>query len=201
MNRSTIKRETDLQIIGDWIQPESRVLDLGCGEGVLLEYLKNNRNAYAVGVDSNQAEILACIKRGVNAYQGDILAILNEYPDGFFDWVICSRTVQVLHNPSKILFEALRVGKHCAVGFINAGFWINRASILLRGSHVVNEVYPEAWYRSDPSNPVSIHAFERFCSQEKISVARRVFLDASWRKPCGFMPNLFAGYAIYDISR
>src|SRR5690554_5989617 len=107
MKRQAIKRETDLQIVSDWVEQGARVLDLGCGRGILLEYLHQTRGIYGVGVDNDPQKILGCVKRGVNAYQGDIKQILSEFPDQYFDWVVCSRTLQELNKPKEVLFEAM----------------------------------------------------------------------------------------------
>lgn len=186
--------------MSDWVEPGARVLDLGCGRGILLEYLKQTRGIYGVGVDSDPQKILGCIKRGVNAYQGDIRQILGQYPDQFFDWVVCSRTLQELDRPKEVLFEAMRVGKRLAVGFINFGFWLNRWYLFTRGQRVRNEVYPEAWHESRSTNHVSIADFETFCREEGVHILRRVYLQSDWKTPCHFLPGLFAGYALYEVS-
>lgn len=200
MKRSAIKREVDLQILSDWIDPDSRVLDLGCGRGILLEHLIDTKGAYAVGIDTDFTKIVGCVKRGVPAYQGDVAETLREYPDGFFDWVLCSRTLHELSEPKAIILEALRVGKRFAVGFVNHGFWLNRWSMLLQGFRVQNEVYPEPWYQSRASNPVSVSGFNAFCSEHGLRISRRVYLSADWRTPCRYFPNLMAGYAIYELT-
>jgi len=201
MKRSAVKREVDLQILTDWVQPGSRVLDLGCGRGILLEHLQQTKQAYAVGVDSNGSKIVGCVKRGVPAYQGDILQMMSVYPDGYFDWVLCSRTLHELSQPKATIFKALQVGKRFAVGFVNQGFWQNRWSFFIRGSRVVNEVYPEAWYASRPSNPVSVQDFEDFCRAHDLKISRKVYLGADWKTVCKYCPNLRAGYAIYELTK
>ncbi len=200
MKRQAIKRETDLQIVSDWVEQGARVLDLGCGRGILLEYLHQTRGIYGVGVDNDPQKILGCVKRGVNAYQGDIKQILSEFPDQYFDWVVCSRTLQELNKPKEVLFEAMRVGKRLAVGFVNFGFWLNRWHLFSRGQRVRNEVYPEVWHESRSMNPVSIADFESFCRDEGVSIHRRMYLGSDWKTPCRFLPGLFAGYALFEVS-
>src|ERR1700677_4873252 len=158
--RHLVKQDTDLHILSDWITPGSRVLDLGCGRGLLLEHLQQAKNAQVMGVDSDLQSVIGCVGRGVPAYQGDILDVLGFYPEGAFDWVVCSRTVQELDQPWRVLERALAVGKYVAVGFVNHGFWLNRWNMLRSGHRVRNEVYPEPWYKSRPSNPVAIADFE-----------------------------------------
>jgi methionine biosynthesis protein MetW len=199
--RDLIKQDTDLQILTDWIAPGSRVLDLGCGRGVLLEHLQQTRRAQVMGVDNDLHKIIDCVARGVPAYQGDILDVLGFFPENAFDWVVCSRTVQDLDQPWVVLERALAVGRHVAVGFVNHGFWLNRWNMLWHGRRARNEVYPEPWYKSRPSNPVALGDFEEFCAAIHARVTRRTFLAGDWRSPCPALPHLFAGYAVYELTR
>lgn len=200
MSPTDKKRQADFQIIARWVNEGDRVLDLGCGRGVLLEYLKQKKSVYGVGVDIDLDKILSCVKRGVPAYQGDILSILATFPDDSFDRVIFSRTVEHLDDPDGILAEGLRVGRHVTVGFINKGFWVNRVNLLFKGRRTVNEVYSKPWYESLPSNPFSVAEFEGFCHARKIIIEHRVCLGGDWRSECSTLPNLMAGYAIYDLA-
>jgi len=195
------KRKVDYATLQDWIEPGSKVLDLGCGRGILLHDLKHAKQIYGVGVDISAEKILGCVKRGVNAFQGDILEVLRQYPDGFFDWVVLSRTMQELDRPLGIVQESLRAGKRVAVGFVNYGYYANRMSLLSKGRNVRNEVYPEDWWQTRPANPISIGEFEYFCQRENIAIQRRVYLKGDWKSPCRRLPGLFAGYAIYELRR
>ena len=195
------KRTVDMQIIGDWVSPETRVLDLGCGAGALLDYLVQTKRVSAVGVDLDVDRITACIRRGLTAYQGDMTAFMRAFPDKHFDRVICSRTVQELDDPTGVILEALRVGRSLTVGFVNHGFWRNRVHMLLRGRKVRNAVYTTEWFESRPANPVTIADFEHFCATKGIRIARRAHLAGNWHTPCPTLPNLLAGYALYDLAR
>lgn len=201
MKRIDIKRQVDYQMISEWVVPKSRVLDLGCGRGFLLEKLKQERRVYGVGVDNNAEKISSCITRGITVYQGDMLKLLKEFRDQSFDWVICSSTVHELSMPVVIIQEALRVGKRLAMGFINYGFWLNRLSLFWRGHQVLNEVYPLNWQERSTANPVSIKEFESFCKKSDININRAIYFDHSWQKICHFWPQLFSGYALYELSR
>ena len=177
------------------------MLDLGCGRGALLDHLQREKNARVVGVDSDLESVIACVGRGVTAYQGDIMEVLNFYPPGSFDWVVCSRTVQELGQPRRVLERALQVGGRVAVGFVNHGFWLNRWNMLWHGRRARNEVYPDAWFDGSPSNPVAVGDFEEFCSAAGARVTRHAFLAGDWKTPCNFWPQLLAGYALYEIAR
>ena len=137
MSKLTVKRTVDQQIITDWVTPGSRVLDLGCGRGVLLETLAQSKQVAPVGVDLDVAKIASCIRRGVPAYQGDMMDFMRQFPAAHFDHVICSRTLEELHEPAAILHEALRVGRIVTVGFVNHGFWVNLVQALKKraGAH------------------------------------------------------------------
>ncbi|MDB6094302.1 MAG: Methionine biosynthesis MetW protein [Verrucomicrobia bacterium] len=195
------KRTVDMQIIGEWVAPGSRVLDLGCGRGALLDYLVQSKEVAALGVDMDFARITACVARGLSVYQGDMTTFMRQFPDRHFDRVICSRTVQELGDPTGVILEALRVGRSVTVGFVNHGFWKNRVDALVRGRKVRNEVYTTEWYQSRPANPLTIADFEHFCAATGITVTRRAHLLGDWRTPCRALPNLFAGYALYDLAK
>lgn len=201
MSKLVEKRTVDMQIIGDWVEPGSRVLDLGCGRGVLLDYLAQTKRARGLGVDLDFHKVTGCVRRGVTVYQGDMMAFMRSFPEKFFDRVICSRTVQELQDPAAIIQEALRAGRALTVGFVNHGFWKNRVGALVRGRKIVNDVYTTEWFESRPSNPVTIADFEHFCAARGVRVARRAHLLGDWKTPCRFAPNCFAGYALYDLAR
>ena len=201
MKRQIEKRTVDMQIIGDWVEPNTRVLDLGCGRGVLLDYLVQKKQVSGIGVDLDFAKISECVRRGLTAYQGDMTAFMRAFPAKHFDRVICSRTVQELADPTTVILEALRAGRALTVGFVNHGFWKNRINTLVQGRKIRNEVYTTEWFESRPANPVSIADFEYFCAAKGIRISRRAHLAGNWRTPCRGLPNLFAGYALYDLSK
>jgi methionine biosynthesis protein MetW len=195
------KRSIDMQIIGSWVAPETRVLDLGCGKGELLDYLVQTKKVTGVGVDLDFLRIAACVQRGLTAYQGDMTQFMRAFPEQHFDRVICSRTVHELNDPAEVILEALRVAKVVTVGFVNHGFWRNRFNVLWRGRKVRNVVYPTEWFESRPANPVTIADFEDFCRAKSIRVVRRTHLAGDWKTERGLFPNLLAGYALYDLAR
>jgi len=190
-----------MQIIGGWVEPGTRVLDLGCGPGALLDYLVQTKQVSAVGVDLDFSHIAACVRRGLVAYQGEMNGFMQAFPERHFDRVICSRTVQELADPTAVILEALRVGRAVTVGFVNHGYWKNRLNVLAHGRKIRNQVYTTSWFESRPENPVSIADFEDFCVARDIHVSRRAHLAGNWHSPCRARPNLLAGYALYDLTR
>lgn len=201
MSLRSNKRTVDLQVITDWVDADSCVLDLGCGRGVLLEELAHHKKTRGIGVDLEVDKIGACVKRGLSAYQGDMMSFMAEFDDGFFDHVICSRTLEEVGNPNTVIAEALRVGQRLTVGFANYGYWKNRRDAVLRGRKPRNDVHPTAWGDSRPANPLTIADFETFCAEHGYQITRRMHLRGDWKTPCSWLPNLRAGYALYQIAR
>ena len=138
--KSSLKKKIELKAISEWVSRGESVLDLGCGRGILLAELVRLKDVYAVGVDMDFEKISRCIKRGVNAYHGDIMELLRSFGDNSFDWIVCSRTLPELENAGEVVFESLRVARRVAVGFVNYGYWQNRLSIALTGRRIVNEI-------------------------------------------------------------
>jgi methionine biosynthesis protein MetW len=201
MTRSAIKRQTDFQRITSWIEEGSRVLDLGCGRGVLLEHLRQTKNVQGVGVDTDLTKVQSAVKRGVSIYQGDAEQLLSEFPDGFFDWIVLSRTLQEMPKPARVVKESLRVGRNLAVGFINHAYWRNRWALLRTGQPVVNDVFPLKWSEDAPRNPVTVEGFERFCAEEGYRIRDHIYLRGDWKTPLTRLPNLRAGYAVYALTQ
>jgi methionine biosynthesis protein MetW len=195
------KRKVEYAALSEWVADGARVLDLGCGRGILLHDLTQRKGIRGLGVDLNPDKIRGCIKRGVPAYQGDIEKILGQFPDNFFDWVVISRTLEELNRPAAVLDASLRVGRQVVVGFVNHGFWRNRLAMFLTGRRVKNEVFPERWFESRPTNPVNVRSFEEFCVERGITVRERVFLGGDWESRANRLPSIFAGYAIYLVTR
>ena len=205
-NRYEVKKEADFRAIDDWVCPKDKVLDLGCGRGLLLEHLRETKQVQGLGVDWELNKSISCVARKVPIYQEEILEALAKFNDDSFDWVIFSRMVESLPEPGKILEQALRVGRKVAVSFVNHGYWRNRANFLFQGKRVCNEVYPHQWESSHLSNHFSIREFEDFCLRlqaegMKVKLGRKMFYRGDWVKHCFVLPNLRAGLAIYEIIK
>ena len=137
-NRYEVKKEADFKVIDNWVQPGESVLDLGCGRGILLEYLRDTKQVRGLGVDYDRSKATSSIARGVAVYQEDIRRALENLGDQSFDWVIFSRMIEELPQPGSVLLEALRVGKRVALSFVNHGYWRNRLHFLGRGMKIRN---------------------------------------------------------------
>jgi methionine biosynthesis protein MetW len=189
---------SDYAIIGEIVEPGAKVLDLGCGEGELLEWLAGNKGVEARGVELNGTKVQRAIARGVSAYQGDIDEGLADYPDRAFDYVILSQTLQESRHPLKVLREMLRVGRRAIVAFPNFGHWRMRGSMLLQGQMPKTDLFPYEWYDSPNIHFLTVHDFENLALQEGWVVERRYFL--SGRRKVTFLPNLLAEVAVFLVA-
>lgn len=190
---------SDYAIIGEIVDSGARVLDLGCGEGELLEWLAAHKNVDARGVEISGAKVQRAIARGVSVFQGDIDEGLADYPDGAFDYVILSQTLQETHRPRQVLQEILRVGRRGIVAFPNFGHWRVRASMLLSGRAPRTDLFPYEWYDSPNIHFLTVQDFEELAMAEGIAVERRFFL--SGHRKVTRRPNLLAEMAVYLVSR
>ena len=205
-NRYEVKKEADFRAIDRWVKPKEKVLDLGCGRGLLLEHLRESKDVFGLGIDRELHKSISCVARKVPIYQEDIFQGLSKFKDNSFDWVIFSRMIESLPEPGSILKESLRVGKRVAVSFVNHGYWRNRWNFLVEGKRVCNEVYPHQWESSHLSNHFSINEFREFCLRlqadgMKVSLGRKVYYRGDWLRRCSLFANLRAGLAIIEIQK
>ena len=190
---------SDYAIIGEIVEPNSRVLDLGCGEGELLQWLAANKGVDARGVEIAGARVQKAIARGVSVFQCDIDEGLADYPDGAFDYVILSQTLQETRQPRQVLREMLRVGSRAIVAFPNFGHWKVRASMLFSGRAPRTKLFPNEWYDTPNIHILTTLDFERLAHLEKLNIERSYFL--SGHRKVAFLPNLLAEVAVYLVSR
>jgi methionine biosynthesis protein MetW len=190
---------SDYAIIGEIVEPGSRVLDLGCGEGELLQWLARNKKVDARGVEISGAKVQRAISRGVSVFQCDIDDGLADYPDGAFDYVILSQTLQETRHPLTVLREMLRVGRRAIVAFPNFGHWRMRLAMLLSGRAPRTKLFPYEWYDSPNIHLLTVQDFEILAAQEHLNVERRYFLAG--RRKVSLLPNLSAEVAVYLVSK
>jgi len=186
---------SDYAIIGEIVEPRTRVLDLGCGEGELLHWLAANKGVDARGVEIDGARVQRAIARGVSVFQSDLDEGLADYPDGAFDYVILSQTLQETRDPRRVLREMLRVGRRGIVAFPNFGHWRVRTTMLLSGRAPRTSLFPYEWYESPNIHFLTVQDFESLAALEKVTIERRYFLSGNRR--ITWRPNLFAEVAIY----
>ncbi|MBN2104587.1 methionine biosynthesis protein MetW [bacterium] len=192
----------DLKIIADLIQPHSRILDLGCGQGELLAKLMENKQCRGQGIEIDDQNICACVEKGVPVIHADLDEGLHDYPDRSFDYVILSRTLQVVKRPDFILKEMLRVGKIGVVSFPNFSALSVRAQLFFKGRMPVTRNLPYEWFGTPNIHLLTIKDFKMFCKNEKMRIRKQINLGSERRQGVlpDFMPNLFAHLAIFKIE-
>jgi methionine biosynthesis protein MetW len=161
---------SDYAIIGEIIEPGSRVLDLGCGDGELLQWLVQNKGVEARGVEISGEKVQRAITRGVSVYQGDIDQGLADYPDRAFDYVILGQTLQETRQPRRVLREMLRVGRRVIVAFPNFGHWRVRLALMASGRAPRTKLFPYDWYESPNIHFLTVHDFEELAMLEDLTV-------------------------------
>ncbi len=190
----------DLALIAAHVAPGSRVLDIGCGDGTLLEALRDERRCDARGMEIDPANVAECVAKGLSAIQGDADADLVFYPDQSFDYAILSETLQTMKRPDRVLDELLRIGKHAVISFPNFAHWRVRASLLLGGRMPVTRLLPIAWYATPNIHHLTIADFRELVTARGITVDRAWFLSGDGQVGAR-LANLRAEHAIYVLSR
>ena len=196
--QSALAERSDFHAIASWVKPDSSVLDLGCGDGLLLKYLKQTRNARGYGIDIADANVLACVKNGVNVIQSDLERGLAGFDAGSFDCVILSQTLQAVRRTEEIVLEMLRVGREAIVSFPNFGRWDLRLQIAL-GRMPMSPELPYEWYNTPNVHLFTIADFESFCADHGIRVLERVALVRG--RPVRTFANFFGSLAVYRVEK
>jgi len=197
--QGVLSERSDFQAIAAWVKPDSSVLDLGCGDGVLLKFLRQTRNAGGYGIDIDDANVLACVKNGVNVIQSDLERGLAGFDAGSFDCVILSQTLQAVRRTEEIVLDMLRVGREAIVSFPNFGRWDLRLQIALGGKMPVSPDLPYQWYNTPNVHLFTIADFESFCESHGIRVIERIVLHGG--RPVTALVNIFGSLAVYRIQK
>lgn len=187
----------DLEAVGELVPEGVRVLDLGCGDGTLLQMLVDQKRVIARGVEISEEGVRQCIAKGLSVQHADLDEGLGDYPDGSFDYVILSQTLQTVHLPELVLKEMLRVGRTGIVSFPNFGYWHVRWQLLATGRMPKNGYLPYEWYDTPNIHLLTVSDFHAFCAERGIAIRRAVYLDDGRR--IRFWPNLRAKIAIFEI--
>ena len=167
----------EFKIIADLIESNTRVLDVGCGDGTLMEFLKNNKKLDIRGIEISKNNVQQCIGKGLTVIEGDAEKDLSQFPDGSFDFVILSQTLQAFLNPEKVISELLRVGKKAIVTIPNFGYWKVRLHLLIKGTMPVTRTLPDEWYNTPNLHMCTIQDFFNFCKNREINLYDSIALQ------------------------
>ena len=195
---ASLSARPDFVAIAKWIRPDAKVLDLGCGDGSLWRHLHEARGVTGYGMEIDDANVLACVKNGVNVLQYDLESGLSGFENGSFDYVILSQTLQAIRQTERIVNEMLRVGREGIVTFPNFGYWRPRLQVFF-GNMPVSKTLPFEWYDTPNIHLFTIDDFENFCASHGIRILERnVMVDG---RPVTWMPNLRGSLAVYRFDR
>ncbi len=197
--KQTRLERPDFAAIAQWIRPEATVLDLGCGDGQLLRYLRQTRRTRGYGIEISDAKVLASVRSDINVIQGDLERGLSDFDAASFDYVILSQTLQAMRNTEHIVMEMLRVGRQGIVTFPNFGFWRSRWQIAFGGSMPVSRELPYEWYDTPNVHLCTIRDFENFCVERGIRILERLVLHDS--RPVRVLPNLRGSLAVFRFEK
>jgi methionine biosynthesis protein MetW len=195
----------DLLLVADMVEPHTRVLDVGCGDGSLLRLLSEERGVDARGIELSQKGVNDCVAKGLSVIQGDADTDLADYPDGAFDYVILSQTLQATRHPRAVLENMLRIGRHAIVSFPNFGYWRIRLQIALRGRMPVTENLNFTWYNTPNIHFCTIRDFVSLVDDMDARIERGVALDRFGVPLQLNMPwwvwNLFGEQGVFRLTR
>jgi methionine biosynthesis protein MetW len=191
----------DLQKIAELVQPKSRVLDIGCGDGALLYHLAHTKQVDGRGIEISQEGVNACVAQGLSVIQGDAEADLKDYPDHAFDYVILGQALQAMHEPKTVLSEMLRIGTRAIISFPNFGYWKLRLELLFTGRMPASEALPHKWYDTPNVHLCTIHDFVALCKELGVTIERCYTVGAAGGvreiAPKSSAANLFGVEAVF----
>jgi len=195
----------DLQVIADWIEPGSKVLDLGCGKGDLLAWLTANKRIIGTGIEIDKEKAAFCIARGLSVLQGDLAEEVDDYPDRSFDYVILSQTLQQIYEPARLLYSLSRIGRKVIVSFPNFSHYSIRLQLLLLGHAPKNDQLPYSWYDTPNIRVITLSDFKRFARDVGYTIVKEIAINTNSANSAGsivrFLPNLRATYGIFVIEK
>jgi methionine biosynthesis protein MetW len=194
----------DLQIIASWIEPGSRVLDLGCGEGDLLQHLIAQKRVSGTGIEHNEEKVARCIEKGLSVLQGDINQEILDYPQNAFDYVILSQTLQQVYEPAALIRCMLGVGRRGIVSFPNFSHWRLRLQLLLTGGAPVSRQLPYQWHDTPNIRVITLKDFRQFAGDVGLRVLKEAAINTNSQDRYGRitqrLPNLRATYGIFMVA-
>tara|TARA_Y100000590_G_scaffold19643_1_gene23066 strand:- start:279 stop:872 length:594 start_codon:yes stop_codon:yes gene_type:complete len=166
----------EFKVIAQIIQSNKRVLDVGCSDGILMEYLKLNQNNDVRGLEPQKDDVQKCIAKGLSVIEGDAEKELIQFPEKSFDYVVLSQTLQAFLHPEKVLDQLLRIGKQTIVTIPNFGYWKVRLHLLFKGTMPITKNLPNEWYNTPNLHMCTIQDFVNFCNQKDIKINKSMCL-------------------------
>jgi len=193
----------DLELIATLINPGARVLDLGCGEGELLDHLQRDKRVNGYGLDRDAENIRICVSKGVNVIEQDLDQGLSNFVDASFDMVVMTDALQAVKAPRELVRDMLRIGEQCIVTFPNFAHWRCRAQLALKGVMPVSKQLPHNWFDTPNIHLCTFTDFEQLCAAESINIIQRRVVNANHqeKKFINWAPNFFGTYAFYRLGK
>ncbi len=194
---------SDLNIIQNWVAPLSQVLDLGCGQGELLSFLKENKDCKTYGLEINEDSIVSCVEKGINVIEHDLNDGLKHFNDASFDTVIMTQALQAVDRPDVLLDDMLRVGKEAIITFPNFGYWRTRFFLMYNGRMPMSKTLPYNWFDTPNIHMCTFHDFEKLCRTKNLTILERTVVDNHHQESLAIRlwPNLLGEIAIYRVTR
>ena len=169
----------EFKIISTLIKKESHVLDIGCGDGILMEYLKDEKKVNIRGIEISKSKVQNCIAKGLTVIEGNAEKDLKQFPDNSFDYVVLSQTLQAFLNPENVIKELLRIGKQAIVTIPNFGYWKIRLHLLLKGTMPVTRTLPEEWYNTPNIHLCTIKDFVFFSKKKEFKLSKSIAMRSN----------------------
>ena len=169
--------KNEFQVIAELIEKEKKVLDVGCGDGILMEFLKNNKNTNIRGLEISKSKVQECIAKGLTVIEGNAEKDLKQFPDKSFDYVVLSQTLQAFLDPELVINELLRVGKKAIVTIPNFGYWRIRLHLLIKGTMPITKTLPDEWYNTPNIHMCSIKDFFYFAKLRNIKIFKSLAMN------------------------
>ena len=193
----------DLQIISSLIQENEKVLDVGCGNGNLIEFLSKEKSVDCKGIEIELGKMNYCLKRGLSVVQGDANYDLNDFSDNSFSTVILSQTIQATIFPERVIKNLIRIGKRAIISFPNFGFWKVRRDFFFSGKMPKNKILSYEWFDTPNIHLCSVKDFIELCNKNRIIIKDKVLLDENGKKipSINFLENLFSYQVIFCVSK
>ncbi|MBD1151808.1 methionine biosynthesis protein MetW [Pelagibacterales bacterium SAG-MED22] len=197
--------KNEFQVIAELIEKEKKVLDVGCGDGILMEFLKNNKNTNIRGLEISKSKVQECIAKGLTVIEGNAEKDLKQFPDKSFDYVVLSQTLQAFLDPELVINELLRVGKKAIVTIPNFGYWRIRLHLLLKGTMPITKTLPDEWYNTPNIHMCSIKDFFHFVKSRDIKIFKSLAINNQNVSIINYsnltIKNFFADLGIFLIEK